>query len=47
MVESGDRHRNDMVLKLKETEKRLYETVQEKQDMESRLRASQKTLEDI
>ncbi len=36
-----------MVLKLKETEKRLYETVQEKQDMESRLRASQKTLEDI
>ena len=40
MVESGDRHRNDMVVKLKETEKRLYDVLQEKQDFEAKLRAS-------
>ncbi len=42
MNESGERSKSEIHLKLKETEKRLYDMHHEKQEVEAKLRALQK-----
>ena len=46
-IESGERHKSDIVNKLKDTEKRLYEIHKDKQELESKTRILQKQQEDL